>query len=149
MKSIAPVLLLGAVFMYVTPLTLAQQPRGNLPGGGAITITNPLSCEDALCVVQAILGALFRISIPIVSLMILVGAFQLMTSSGDPEKVTRGRKTIIYAVVGFAIILLSSGLVYIIAEVVGSSLSPSAPTPASGLPGDYFPPGPGLPPPPQ
>ncbi len=98
-------------------------PPGTTPpapsGGGTIAITNPLGCDEVVCVVESILSAIYRISIPIVSLMVLVGAFQIMTAAGNPEKVSAGRKTIVYAVVGFMIVLLASGVVPILKEVLG------------------------------
>lgn len=100
---------------------IAYADVGGTGGGNTITITNPLGCSDAVCVVQAILSAIYRISIPVVSLMVLVGAFQIMTAAGNPEKVSSGRKTIIYAVVGFVIVLIASGGVSIIKDILGAN----------------------------
>ncbi len=118
----------GWLYLATAANALAQLPGGGTnpsPGGGqnpggSITITNPLGCDSVLCVTQAILSALFQISIPIVSLMVLVGAFQIMFAAGNPEKVSTGRKTIIYAVVGFLIILLASSIVPILKEALGA-----------------------------
>jgi len=56
---------------------------------------------------------------PIVTLMIFWGAFQILTAAGNPEKITSGRKTITYAVIGYVIILIGWGFVSIIKEVLG------------------------------
>lgn len=90
------------------------------PGGsGGFTLSNPLDpCKDLSCIALAIIKALFLISIPIVSIMVLVGGFQILTAGGDPEKFKTGRKTIIYAVVGFAIILIAGGVVSIIQSLI-------------------------------
>lgn len=88
-------------------------------GGNSFTLTNPLaSCNDLSCIANAIIAALFTISIPIVSIMVLIGGFQILTAGGDPEKFRTGRKTIIYAVVGFAIILLAGGVVSLIRSLI-------------------------------
>jgi hypothetical protein len=52
--------------------------------------------------------------------MVLVGGFQLMMAGGDTEKVTRGRKTILYAAVGFAVVLLAKSVALIIQNILGA-----------------------------
>lgn len=84
-----------------------------------IELTNPLSCEDATCVVQKIINGIFVLSIPITVLMILVGAFQILTSGGQEEKFKSGKNTIKWAVIGFGLVIISLGLVNIILEFLG------------------------------
>ncbi|OGZ01373.1 MAG: hypothetical protein A3A43_01095 [Candidatus Liptonbacteria bacterium RIFCSPLOWO2_01_FULL_56_20] len=96
-------------------------PTGGGPGiGSAINLINPLACGNAVCVVEAILAAAFWISVPIVSIMVLWGGFQIAIAAGDPEKFSTGRKTIIYAAVGFLVILLAQGAVSIIRSILGA-----------------------------
>lgn len=90
------------------------QGTGNPPS--VITLKNPLGCNDFGCVATRLIDGLFTISIPIVSVMVLVGGFQIMFASGDPEKFKTGRKTIVYAAVGFAVIILAKGVVLIIQD---------------------------------
>jgi hypothetical protein len=54
------------------------------------------------------------IAIPLTAIMVLVGAFQITTSAGDPEKFSQGRKTILYAAIGFVIALIATGVTSII-----------------------------------
>jgi hypothetical protein len=84
-----------------------------------ITLPNPLNCEDIPCVVQNIANGLFYIATPIVVVMVLIGAFQILIAGGNPEKITKGRNTIFYAVVGYAVVLVAQGLALIIKEVLG------------------------------
>jgi len=80
---------------------------------------NPLGdCGDLGCVATKIINALYYISIPIVSIMVLWGGFQILSAGGDPEKVKTGGKTILYAAVGFIVILLANGVVGIINSIV-------------------------------
>jgi hypothetical protein len=58
------------------------------------------------------------IAIPLATIMVLVGAFQMMTSAGDPEKFSQGRKTLIYAAIGFAVAILASGITSLITNVL-------------------------------
>ena len=98
-----------------------------VPDGETINLPNPLGgCSKSpaeggglLCVAGNIIDALFKISIPIVAIMVLVGGFQIMTAGGNAEKISSGRKTILYAAVGFVIVLLAESVVSIIQSVIG------------------------------
>lgn len=54
----------------------------------------------------------------IVTVMILIGAFQMMFASGNPEKFAKGQKTILYAVIGFIIALIAKGIVAIVQSLL-------------------------------
>lgn len=117
-------------FGVITPVALFfvggagiafAQPAQNV--GGQVTITNPLgsNCTDLTCPMQAIINFLFTIAIPLCAIMVLVGGFQMLTAAGDPTKFSNGRKTILYAVAGFAVILVAGGVATLIRNVLGGS----------------------------
>jgi hypothetical protein len=58
------------------------------------------------------------LAVPLSTIMVLVGAFQFMTAAGDPEKVTKARKTITYAAVGFALAVLAGSVSTLIQNFV-------------------------------
>ncbi len=84
-----------------------------------INIPNPLGsdCNDLGCVVGKIIDVILVVSIPVVTIMILIGGFQILTAGGDPEKFKSGKSTILYAVIGFVIVLAAKALVAIIQSV--------------------------------
>jgi hypothetical protein len=86
----------------------------------AQTLTDPLGGgETFTTVATAIAGFLFwDVAAPLSVIMVLVGAFQLITSAGDPEKVSQGKKTITYAAIGLAIALVAGGLATLIQNIV-------------------------------
>ena len=88
-----------------------------------ITLQNPLgsNCNNLSCPVQAVINFLFTISIPLFGIMILVGAFFLMTAAGNPERASTGKKTILYAVIGFVVILLAGSIATLIRNMFGGS----------------------------
>jgi len=86
-----------------------------------VNFTNPLCTSGTGCpntigeVLNKIVDGLVRyIAPPIVAIMVVVGAFQMLFTGGDPEKFQKGKKTIVYAVVGYAIILVAKGITLII-----------------------------------
>ena len=88
-------------------------------GGGDITLLNPLGAATFAELVQKILEALFTLSIPIVSIMVMVGGYYILTAAGNEERLKTGRNTITYAVIGFAVILIANGVVSLIRQLTG------------------------------
>jgi hypothetical protein len=91
----------------------------------SIEVPNLLSCSapgksDFECLVDKIFTFLWYLSFPIVTIMVLVGAYQLMTSQGAEEKVTAGKRTITWAIVGFVVLILARSVVYIITNLISS-----------------------------
>ncbi len=86
-----------------------------------ITLQSPIQTTDIYSLLNRIADYLIWIAVPITTIMILYGAFQILTAAGDPTKAKNGRSTIIYAVVGLMIVVISKGVVYIIKEVLGAS----------------------------
>lgn len=88
----------------------------------AVSLENPLSGGDTFEQILCTVGDWLRdIGIPIAVIMILVGAFQLMTSGGEPEKLNRGKKTILWTVVGYAILFIGWGIAEVISNVLGGN----------------------------
>ncbi|HEY5221373.1 MAG TPA: hypothetical protein VIJ29_04545 [Candidatus Paceibacterota bacterium] len=107
----------AALFLFLTATAANAQ-----------TLCDPLgtNCqpgtESFSTVATAVAAFLFwDIATPLSAIMVLVGAFQLITSAGEPEKISQGRKTLLYAVIGFAIALLAGSVVNIIKNFIGAS----------------------------
>ncbi len=117
-----------ALLKILAPVKSVLGAYGDLPTSGgnkgsgdrSFTLSNPLGpCDNLSCIANAITKALLDISIPIVAIMVLIGGFQILTAGGDPEKFKTGRKTIMYSVIGFAVILIADGVVSIIRNLLG------------------------------
>ncbi len=96
----------AGLFMARTQLASAQM------------LTNPINCpggsSGGTCfagILNSFMGFLFwDIISPLCVIMVLVGAFQMITSTGDPEKFSAGRKTLLYAAIGFVVALMAAGI---------------------------------------
>ena len=87
-----------------------------------VTLTDPLNGASFSTVVTNVTSFLFNyVAIPLCVIMVLVGAFQMMTSAGDPEKFGKGRKTLIYAAIGFAVAIIAGGITTLIQNILGGS----------------------------
>ena len=110
-----------AIFSLIINKVLALDIGGGTGGssGGSVTLKNPIGSTSFVQIINNILNYLIYISIPILALMILIGGFQILTAKDNPEKVIKGRHTIMYAVIGFIIILVSKGIALILLKIIG------------------------------
>ena len=106
--------IVGAVGIFAANIASAQ------------TLTNPLSsscngssggqCLSTL--LTNFIGFLFYyVATPLCAIMVMVGAFQMMTSAGDPEKFGKGKQTLAYAAIGFVVALAAGGVTSFIKSV--------------------------------
>ena len=93
---------------------LAQELPDPLQTGGEISV-----------IIERLVDALIILGAPVVTIMVLYGAYKIMTAGDSPDKVTEGRKVILYAAIGFAIIIMARGLVFVIAELIGGGRGPT------------------------
>lgn len=85
-----------------------------------IKLPNPLGSTQTIPqLIDKIVNFLITIaSFTILPAMIVWGAFQILMSAGKPEAVKAGRETITWAVLGYALLLISKGIILIIQEVL-------------------------------
>ena len=84
-----------------------------------IVFCSPITHKTFGDLIDAIISFIFNIAIVVVPLLIIIGAFNLLTAAGDQKKITTGKNIITYALIGFAIILLAKGLIAALEEVLG------------------------------
>jgi len=94
-------------------------------------LPNPLKIESIEGLIDRVMTALYFIIPPIAVLMVIIGAFQILTAGGAEDKYKTGKRTITYAVIGIAIFLLADLLIGLITELLGAGAQqpPSRGTP--------------------
>jgi len=50
-----------------------------------------------------------------------------MTSGGNPENINRAKRTLLWTVIGYGIILVSRGIIEIVQQLLGAPASPPTP----------------------
>lgn len=86
---------------------------------GDLDAINPLGERATLLdVINRVFDWLLRFAAVLVPIIIVWGAFQILTAQGEAEKFKTGKMTIFYAVLGFIIILMAKGVVSIIKDVL-------------------------------
>jgi hypothetical protein len=103
------------VFFILGAVPLAFAAEGGT--GGGVTIEQPGG--DLIGIIDRVTKFLIAIAVPITAIMVIWGAFQILTAADNPEQFRKGRTTIVYAAMGFGIVLLSQGVVSIVKQLIG------------------------------
>lgn len=91
------------------------------PAPGTITLTNPLGgTSDIRSLIERFATILRDFATPVAILMILFGAFRILTAAGDSAKFETGKKILMYTAIGYAIIFLGWGITSIIESLLSS-----------------------------
>lgn len=106
------------IYVLTAAAALGMLVVGNI-ASAQISIPNPLGCDDVGCVLQRIANFLLIIATPILTIMVLWAGYLFLTSAGNEQKVADARKALVWAVIGFAIVLINWGFASIIKEVLG------------------------------
>ncbi len=103
---------LVSLFLFILLAPLIAQ-------GSSITFTNPLAANTLEELVENLSNFIFWIALALAPLMVLIGAFFLMSSGGDINKIEIGKKIILYTAIGFFIVLSARGIVAILRMILG------------------------------
>jgi len=85
----------------------------------AVEFQNPLEYETVEELIDKIISFIFYIAVVFAPLMIIIGAFYLLTAAGDPKKIGTGKNIIIYTLIGLVIIMLARGLLAMVESIIG------------------------------
>jgi predicted amino acid-binding ACT domain protein len=107
-------------FLWILGLlpAVAGAQGGGIGGSRSLNLTNPIG-NDFIGIAKSISTFLAQLAVPIAAVMVVVGAIQIMTAAGSPEKVSAGKKTILYAAIGLAVLLLADAIIEAIKEILG------------------------------
>lgn len=118
------------VFLFIV-VTLLLTSHLSYAQGGLFDDVDKL-CQTGTCAIEDVIVNITTfvrtLGIALVVVFIIWGSFQLMTSGGEPGKITAGQNTLRWSIIGLGVILLAQGLVYAVLETlkarnIGSSSS--------------------------
>lgn len=75
---------------------------------------------DVCALLDKVTDFLISVSIPIAGLMILWSAYQILTAGGNPEQFNKGKRTIMYTLIGLGVVILSKGVVTIVTDLLST-----------------------------
>jgi heme/copper-type cytochrome/quinol oxidase subunit 2 len=108
--------------LMITPDSVLAQP--NPEGGGGlqppdVPTEGPSTVEELFAIFEAIVRWLLIIAIVIGVIFIIVGGIRYVTAGGNTEQAAAATKTIAFAAVGIAIILVAFILVRLVGNILG------------------------------
>lgn len=74
---------------------------------GKIELENPVSANSVPELINTVIKAILGIVGAVALLYLVLGGFTWLTSQGNPEKVKKGRETLVWAIFGLAMIFFS------------------------------------------
>lgn len=118
-KLVAFISLAGIILMVLPFMALAATKGAYL--------SNPLGTTNAPQLIGRIIKAALGVVGSVALLMFIYGGFMWLTSAGSPDRITKGKNVIVWAVIGLVVIFLSYTMVnFVINKVLGGkSTSPS------------------------
>ncbi|MFC1598259.1 Mbov_0395 family pilin-like conjugal transfer protein [Patescibacteria group bacterium] len=88
----------------------------------AYELTNPLGdVTNVNQLIANIISVFLGIVGAIALIMIIYGGFMLLTSSGNQERVKKGRETLFWAILGLVLVFGSYGIVYAVFSAIGGT----------------------------
>lgn len=123
MKFATLILLLLSLFFAMLLLAepILVYANGTACPPKTICIDNPIKYEKIEDILGAIADFLAFIAIPLGIIIVVWGGIQIMAAGGSEEKVTKGKKTIMWAVIGVGIVLLVKFIVGFVQEILGGA----------------------------
>lgn len=91
-----------------------NQVQGQFPTSGSLS-----GSQTATDFILGAIRILLTVVMAVAILFLIIGGFKYITSGGNPAQAESGKKTLINAVIGMALIILS----YVIVSVVNNTLS--------------------------
>jgi len=120
MKNILRIVFSSAFILLPFVAALAQQPA-QTPCTGNLCLQNPLgSINTPAELIGRVLNASFGIVGSLALVMFVYGGITWMTSSGNPEKVKKGRDVLIWAAIGLFIVFSAYALVRVVLSVIAA-----------------------------
>lgn len=117
-KMIVGIVMVASVTMAVPALADTGLPTPPCGVFNGLNCTNATGPNDIIVrVINIMLGVAFLVAV----LFLIYGGFQYIFSAGNEEKAESGRNTVINALIGVAIIILSYVIVQIVSRTIGSA----------------------------
>ncbi|MBU4421767.1 pilin [Patescibacteria group bacterium] len=132
-KILLCVSLCAIVFLVLPHFVLAADTTKTVDLSKMMSDINPLKkyCKNGVCDPALLLGGIIKAALGIVGsialLMFLYGGFLWLTSTGNEQKITKGKSVLVWAVIGLAVIFMSYAAVNF---VIGALTGNIAPTPS-------------------
>jgi len=109
-------LILFSICFLLLPLTLSAENTNNAEPGITSPITPKTPQEIAGTVIRAVLGVTGTIAL----VMVIYGGIMWMTSAGNEQRIKTGKDTLVWALIGLAVVFLSYTILKMVFGMFGT-----------------------------
>ncbi len=119
------------LFAVLSPFVVAQGSGGTVnPGGtgGTInpqpSITDPLGVGGISGLFNKIIDGLLLLAGPIAVIMLVYAGYLFIIAQDNQDRIKKARATVLYVVIGVAILVMSKAIVYVACDFLGVKCTP-------------------------
>lgn len=105
------------IFILTMIALLPLSMRAAACPSGTLCIDSPVKWNDLEQLINALIDFVFYLTVIILPGVIMYGGIRMVISRGDPKEFEEGKKILIWAGIGFVIMLLAKGMVKFIADI--------------------------------
>ncbi len=97
---------------------------GELVPAGGCEIINPIIADSIPALICVFINLLVqKLMPPIMVLLVLWASFLLLTSVGQPAKLSQARSTLLYAIIGAVVLIMAVPLVSLVGSAMGGGIT--------------------------
>ncbi len=87
-------------------------------GQAGVQLTPPITATSIPQVLENLANFFFTLALYALPVVIVVGGIFFVTAAGNPEQIAKGKKIIIYSLIGFIILLAARGLIALMRQAL-------------------------------
>ncbi len=106
-------------YTLIVPVSSFAQGNVPAPADQSGKLVNPINSDSLNGLIKTLLEGLIKIGIPIIALAIVYSGFLFVAARGNSEKLGHAKDTLLYTIIGAAILLGS----WAIAQLIGATVS--------------------------
>lgn len=111
--------LLLFVYLFLSPLVSSAVGVEGEPSDLQGKIINPLGATSSIpALIQKVLEGVIKIGIPVIALAIIYSGFLFVFARGNSEKLNKAKDSLLYTIIGAAILLGSWAIAKMISSTV-------------------------------
>jgi hypothetical protein len=120
-KILINTLMVCLCFSILVPNMILSEDASTAASSSSTELTNPISESNPTIIIANVIRAMLGVLGAVTLLMFIYGGFMLVFSQGNEEKLKKGRGTLIWAIIGMAIVLTSYSILSYVFKIIAGS----------------------------
>lgn len=126
-KKVTPSLLFMFIYLSLVQDALAQNIKITQPSNTGVVVGGRTGSSIVQGVFNSIVTIIFSVAILAFIIMLVWGAFDIIVSGGNKDKIQAGRKRITTAIIGIIVLAFAFFIARVVGDIVGIKIGPNTP----------------------